>query len=169
MRLAVNLGDDADTTGAIYGQLAGAYYGIDDIPSEWSSLISFRPLIVSMALDLLAFSLNSEVSFDTLNKANREAIYQVYKHLEDEYKGIHRKFSPGPRMYRTLDAFEEDVKNFECSYHSLIDAGTFSAESLPLLKEIFDEFLRRLNKCRTTVQTRTAAPAARPAINLFKK
>ncbi|MDP2644144.1 MAG: ADP-ribosylglycohydrolase family protein [Desulfobacterales bacterium] len=26
---AVNLGDDADTTGAIYGQLAGAFYGPD--------------------------------------------------------------------------------------------------------------------------------------------
>lgn len=33
--LAVNLGDDADTTGAIYGQLAGAYYGIDAIPLPW--------------------------------------------------------------------------------------------------------------------------------------
>lgn len=29
---AVNLGDDADTTGAIAGQLAGAYYGFDKIP-----------------------------------------------------------------------------------------------------------------------------------------
>jgi ADP-ribosyl-[dinitrogen reductase] hydrolase len=29
--LAVNLGDDADTTGAIYGQLAGAFYGVDAI------------------------------------------------------------------------------------------------------------------------------------------
>jgi ADP-ribosyl-[dinitrogen reductase] hydrolase len=26
--LAVNLGDDADTTGAVYGQIAGAYYGM---------------------------------------------------------------------------------------------------------------------------------------------
>jgi ADP-ribosyl-[dinitrogen reductase] hydrolase len=25
--MAVNLGDDADTTGAVYGQLAGAFYG----------------------------------------------------------------------------------------------------------------------------------------------
>jgi ADP-ribosylglycohydrolase len=33
--LAVNLGDDADTTGAICGQLAGAYYGMDEIPEEW--------------------------------------------------------------------------------------------------------------------------------------
>jgi ADP-ribosylglycohydrolase len=32
---AVNLGDDADTTGAVYGQLAGAYYGVAAIPEEW--------------------------------------------------------------------------------------------------------------------------------------
>ena len=32
---AVNLGDDADTTGAVYGQIAGAYYGIDEIPERW--------------------------------------------------------------------------------------------------------------------------------------
>ncbi|PHS42996.1 MAG: ADP-ribosylglycohydrolase, partial [Marinobacter sp.] len=29
---AVNLGEDADTTGAVYGQLAGAYYGERVIP-----------------------------------------------------------------------------------------------------------------------------------------
>ncbi|CAF3510347.1 unnamed protein product [Rotaria sp. Silwood1] len=32
---AVNLGDDADTTAAIYGQLAGAYYGYNDLPRQW--------------------------------------------------------------------------------------------------------------------------------------
>jgi len=31
----VNLGDDADTVGAIYGGLAGAFYGDDQIPEEW--------------------------------------------------------------------------------------------------------------------------------------
>ena len=31
----VNLGDDADTVGAVYGGLSGAWYGIDDIPMEW--------------------------------------------------------------------------------------------------------------------------------------
>jgi ADP-ribosyl-[dinitrogen reductase] hydrolase len=30
--LAVNLGEDADTTGAVYGQIAGAYYAADSIP-----------------------------------------------------------------------------------------------------------------------------------------
>jgi ADP-ribosylglycohydrolase len=46
---AVNLGDDADTTGAIYGQLAGAYYGYQSIPERWRHVICQRPLIESMA------------------------------------------------------------------------------------------------------------------------
>jgi ADP-ribosylglycohydrolase len=33
--MAVNLGDDADTTGAVYGQIAGAYYGESGIPRRW--------------------------------------------------------------------------------------------------------------------------------------
>ncbi|CAF3529100.1 unnamed protein product [Rotaria socialis] len=32
---AVNLGDDTDTTAAIYGQLAGAYYGYGKLPERW--------------------------------------------------------------------------------------------------------------------------------------
>ena len=31
----VNLGDDADTVGAVYGGLAGAFYGIEGVPGEW--------------------------------------------------------------------------------------------------------------------------------------
>ena len=38
--LAVNLGDDADTTGAIYGQLAGAHHGIDGIPAHWVAALA---------------------------------------------------------------------------------------------------------------------------------
>jgi len=34
---AVNLGDDADTTGAICGQLAGAYWGESGIPQSLRS------------------------------------------------------------------------------------------------------------------------------------
>ncbi len=47
--LSVNLGDDADTTGAIYGQLAGAYYGVDGIPAEWQEKIAKRDLILTFA------------------------------------------------------------------------------------------------------------------------
>lgn len=47
--LAVNLGDDADTTGAIYGQLAGAYYGATGIPTGWADQLAQRELIVRYA------------------------------------------------------------------------------------------------------------------------
>lgn len=35
MILAVNLGGDSDTIGAVYGQIAGAYYGFSNIPERW--------------------------------------------------------------------------------------------------------------------------------------
>ena len=47
--LAVNLGDDADTTGAIYGQIAGAYYGAEAIPVEWRRQLTMTAEIVAMA------------------------------------------------------------------------------------------------------------------------
>ena len=50
---AVNLGDDADTTGAVYGQLAGAYYGVEGIPSGWRDNITDRALIEERAVQLL--------------------------------------------------------------------------------------------------------------------
>ena len=43
--LAVNLGDDADTTGAVYGQLAGVYYGERGIPPAWRSKLALNNLI----------------------------------------------------------------------------------------------------------------------------
>lgn len=47
--LAVNLGDDADTTGAVYGQLAGAYYGECGIPASWRERLAQHGLIASLA------------------------------------------------------------------------------------------------------------------------
>ncbi len=54
--LAVNLGDDADTTGAVYGQLAGAFYGERGIPLEWRSKLVLRTRIESLAEQLHARS-----------------------------------------------------------------------------------------------------------------
>lgn len=47
--LAVNLGEDADTTGAVYGQIAGAYYGEEGIPAEWREKIAMAPTILALA------------------------------------------------------------------------------------------------------------------------
>jgi ADP-ribosylglycohydrolase len=46
---AVNLGDDADTTGAVCGQLAGAYWGESGIPVEWREGLA-RPEMIERAL-----------------------------------------------------------------------------------------------------------------------
>jgi ADP-ribosylglycohydrolase len=54
--LAANLGDDADTTAAIYGQLAGAYYGVESIPKTWRDKLSLRRLIKDYALRLCELS-----------------------------------------------------------------------------------------------------------------
>lgn len=50
---AANLGDDADTTAAICGQLAGAYYGLDTIPKEWLAVLYHREDIEQLAIKLI--------------------------------------------------------------------------------------------------------------------
>ena len=52
--LAVNLGDDADTTGAIYGQIAGACFGIENIPARWRAIIHRADMILHFAAGLSA-------------------------------------------------------------------------------------------------------------------
>ena len=51
-RLAVNLGDDADTTGAVYGQIAGSFYGTSGIPERWIDILAEKDLIISFATRL---------------------------------------------------------------------------------------------------------------------
>jgi ADP-ribosyl-[dinitrogen reductase] hydrolase len=45
MLAAVNLGGDSDTIGAVYGQIAGAFYGYQDIPEKWLAKIKDRKKI----------------------------------------------------------------------------------------------------------------------------
>lgn len=47
--MAVNLGDDADTTGAVTGQIAGAYYGYNAIPQHWKDKLRHHDMIVELA------------------------------------------------------------------------------------------------------------------------
>ncbi|MBW4632321.1 MAG: ADP-ribosylglycohydrolase family protein [Iphinoe sp. HA4291-MV1] len=54
--LAVNLGDDADTTGAVYGQLAGAFYGELGIPQWWRAQLAHRDLIEYFAEQLFSLA-----------------------------------------------------------------------------------------------------------------
>ncbi|MBX0332973.1 ADP-ribosylglycohydrolase family protein [Pontibacter sp. HSC-14F20] len=51
--LAVNLGNDADTTGAVYGQIAGAYYGEQGIPERWRDMVYDKEGIRAVAVGLI--------------------------------------------------------------------------------------------------------------------
>ncbi len=50
---AVNLGDDADTTGAVCGQLAGAYWGEGGIPEQWREKLGRKDMIERALAGLL--------------------------------------------------------------------------------------------------------------------
>jgi ADP-ribosyl-[dinitrogen reductase] hydrolase len=52
--MAANLGDDADTTAAQAGQIAGAFYGESGIPAEWLDKLAMMQAIRGMA-DALAY------------------------------------------------------------------------------------------------------------------
>ena len=50
--LAANLGDDADTTAAVAGQLAGAFYGESGIPEHWLKKLAMVKEISQLAVQL---------------------------------------------------------------------------------------------------------------------
>ena len=50
---ATNLGDDADTTGAVAGQIAGAMYGMSGIPARWVERLAMRDEIRELGMRLV--------------------------------------------------------------------------------------------------------------------
>lgn len=56
----VNRGGDADTTGAIAGMIAGAYYGLPEIPDEWLSVIDpdIRACCRNQAMSILGLAIS---------------------------------------------------------------------------------------------------------------
>ncbi|WP_424316469.1 ADP-ribosylglycohydrolase family protein [Haloferula sp.] len=54
--LAVNLGEDADTTGAVFGQIAGAFYGEEGIPQNWRGILAWHDQIQRIADQLHALA-----------------------------------------------------------------------------------------------------------------
>jgi ADP-ribosyl-[dinitrogen reductase] hydrolase len=53
LKQAVNLGNDADTTAAVFGQIAGAYYGIKGIPRSWIDRVFHLEQLIDLANNLL--------------------------------------------------------------------------------------------------------------------
>lgn len=71
MLAAVNLGDDADTTAAIFGQIAGAYYGAEGIPARWRERVFMADKIMAMADDLCDLAFGESVAGKSEGRSSR--------------------------------------------------------------------------------------------------
>ena len=56
--LAVNLADDADTVGAVTGEIAGAAYGLSAIPQKWFDRLALNERLVDSSKRLYCMSAN---------------------------------------------------------------------------------------------------------------
>jgi ADP-ribosyl-[dinitrogen reductase] hydrolase len=83
--MAVNLGQDADTTGAVYGQIAGAHYGAAGIPTSWREKVTFLEMIESFSREILALAHAPEErdTRDDITLPTAEAIAKLLTYLDD--------------------------------------------------------------------------------------
>jgi ADP-ribosyl-[dinitrogen reductase] hydrolase len=56
IELAVAFGDDADSTGAVTGAMAGARYGASSLPASWARRVQFRDRLEAEAARLLTLA-----------------------------------------------------------------------------------------------------------------
>lgn len=61
----VSLGYDTDTVGAVYGQLAGAFYGYDNIPHRWRISLMKHDVIYNIA-ENISKKISNEISTNDL-------------------------------------------------------------------------------------------------------
>ena len=122
----MNLGDDADTVGAVYGMLAGAYYGVNAIPTEWRENCSFQSLVQTIADEILIQSQQLTATTDKkaapLNQPSLvyRRVLEVYNELAAFYSGtIKRRVLPCPKEYKTSQQFDEDINKFHSIYDNI--------------------------------------------------
>lgn len=145
-----NLGHDADTTAAIYGQLAGAYYGEEAIPSAWRERLAFNSFVLAISDELFslsqqkAFHTTPDADFPTSSKLSSSADYNRIHTclciLETLYADIKRRLEPGPKMFSSMDQLDAAVAEFTKAYQQ--KAPDCPAKEELLQKEFIDRIIK---------------------------
>lgn len=147
--LAVNLGDDADTTGSVYGQLAGAYYGVDNIPIAWRKRLSHYSYIEELAKKLYY---QSESAKNWLYRYEDVIIYDRYISAADKSYHLYLANTYEHGDVFILEIFDNNGKSLH--KHLMSNAGCGGNDyhmriKLAMLSESYPEiksFIKELHK-----------------------
>ncbi|WP_261858269.1 ADP-ribosylglycohydrolase family protein [Photobacterium sanguinicancri] len=115
--LAANLGDDADTTGAVYGQIAGAYYGAEAIPNEWLDKLYWREKIAETAT-VLAFTSNTQITepSTTYFKLKQPELISALDDLEYSEVEQQKRIHQCPILDCRINQTRESLLQHICAY-----------------------------------------------------
>ncbi|CAF2633194.1 unnamed protein product [Rotaria sp. Silwood2] len=97
---AVNLGDDTDTTAAVYGQLAGAFYTVAGIPEEWASKLYANTLIICVAESLYADGSQSRNDMVKQQQQQKQTMMQPQNQIttqKTQFNQSHGSFATNPQ------------------------------------------------------------------------
>jgi hypothetical protein len=128
------------------------YYQLEGIPSHWISKLALLPLLEIFADELM--SLSEVCPFQPEHPPSLSDRYKelqlAYSPMEKAYKDILRKLLPGPRKYKTMDEFENDVKEF------VAEATKQKGE---LAERLLVDFNKRFDFERTQLQRQLKTPS----------
>ncbi len=126
--LAANLGEDADTTAAVAGQIAGALYGASTIPAAWHDRLAWREPIQSVAAELFRASNGGmERLAEPAGSRERQSLVSIRPVFCDEDK-VHRPLrerlaaiaSFGAVFHATGSQLGEDPERLEATVAALV-------------------------------------------------
>jgi len=137
---AVNLCGDADTIGAVYGQIAGAYYGLEAIPQRWLDALWYPELIEEKTTKLLIDRRGDlEVVYDLIEDSKLcEAADRIFNYVDDNFS--EGKFDVVENMIREVDLERMEANTIV----SLICITRDGQDHLPYWKELFESARARL-------------------------
>ena len=108
---AVNLGDDADTTGAVCGQFAGAFWGESGIPSSLREGLARQDMLNEALEGLMAGASTPRIAPDELPKrqnVSSEPLFVVVV-AEDQFRVAHCQANELQQSWIRLSAVNDPV------------------------------------------------------------
>ncbi|CAF0972480.1 unnamed protein product [Rotaria sordida] len=116
---AINLGDDTDTTAAVYGQLAGAYYTVSGIPPRWAEKLYANTLIICVAESLYVEG----------SRSGNDTVQQYQQQMTTQHQSQSTKSISQSNQYR--DSYKPIQQTSSGAYKSRIGYGIPSKQPQP--------------------------------------